>query len=91
VELLLLLLEFADADAASVELVDDGIGGVVGVLVVVCVSTTPRATTFTISIIIWLMTVILTTVVPMGDEAWSRFRSRSALTQQGAEFPARKM
>lgn len=51
VELLELLLAFADAEAAeSVELVVNVMG--VGALVVVCVPSKPRATIFTISTMI---------------------------------------
>ena len=56
-------------DAVSAELVVDSERVGVGVSVVVCVSSTLRATTFTISTIIWLMIVILTTLVPMDGKA----------------------
>jgi hypothetical protein len=60
-----LVLELAAVDeAASVELVDDGQNGGVGVLGPNCVLSALRATIFTISTIIWLMTVIVVNVVP---------------------------
>jgi hypothetical protein len=65
-----LLLELAAVDdAASDEFVVDAESGAVSVLVIVCVLSKPRATTFTISTMIWLMTVILTNVMSMDGKA----------------------